>query len=95
MEYYDGDETKRVEEITYDSEIYFIEYTTPHVWEVEYYGMTSGGTHQHISRCTVCGDANGDPIISCYEPSAHRTLLLLNNVKPLLYLRSAQRHIHQ
>lgn len=35
--------------ITYESEIWFIEYTTPHVWE--YVFWESG---QHIERCTIC-----------------------------------------
>lgn len=41
----------RTEEFTYDSEIWFIEYTTPHVWE--YVFWESG---QHIERCTICGE---------------------------------------
>lgn len=58
-------------ECTYDSEIYFIEYTTPHVREIQYYGMTSDGTHQHISLCTVCGEANGDPMNCMYSTGSN------------------------
>lgn len=42
---------KRDPEHTYDSEIWFIEYTTPHVWE--YVFWESG---KHIERCTICGE---------------------------------------
>lgn len=35
---------------TYDSEIWFIEYTTPHVWN-----YVSAGTNQHRRTCTICG----------------------------------------
>lgn len=42
---------KRDESFTYESEIYFIEYTTPHEWEYVFWG--SG---QHILRCTICAE---------------------------------------
>ena len=46
-------------ECTYDSEIYFIEYTTPHTYEYQMYGGT-----QHVRVCTICGET-GTPA-SCF-----------------------------
>lgn len=37
--------------ITYESAIWFIEYTTPHVWEYIFWE-----TGEHIERCTICGE---------------------------------------
>lgn len=42
------------EDCTYDSEIYFIEYTIPHDYEYE-----SRGGGQHILTCTICGETSG------------------------------------
>lgn len=44
----------RYEDFTYDSAIYFIEYTTPHDYEHKYCG--SG---QHIKTCTICQATTG------------------------------------
>ena len=44
----------RYESVTYDSEIYFIEYTTPHTYAYE-----SCGNGQHILTCTICGETTG------------------------------------
>lgn len=41
-------------EFQYDSEIYFIEYTTPHTYAYE-----SCGNGQHILTCTICGETTG------------------------------------
>ena len=48
---YDGsiDEFFRVEDFTFESEIYYIQYTTPHKWNYAYYGPG-----QHIVRCAIC-----------------------------------------
>lgn len=44
----------RYEDYVYDSEIYYIEYTTPHEWEYVYCNSS-----QHIKTCTICGETNG------------------------------------
>lgn len=54
LESYDGTTYQRVEAVTYDSDIWFIEYTTPHEWEYVY--CNNG---QHIRTCTICGVTSG------------------------------------
>lgn len=44
-----------VEDWTYESTIYYIEYTT-HDYEFEYYGA-----NRHILTCTTCGGTSGSP----------------------------------
>ena len=61
LEYYDGEEALRQEMVTYDSEIYFIEYTTPHTYKYEMYGY-----EQHIRICTICGETAGTPMTCMY-----------------------------
>lgn len=46
-------------DITYDSTIYFIEYTTPHSWTYKYCG-----NGQHIRTCSIC-DQTVEPALSC------------------------------
>lgn len=60
-EWYDVQEEKYFRNLTYtyDSILYFIEYTTPHVYEYEIYG-----TDQHIRNCTICDDVDGT-IMNC------------------------------
>jgi hypothetical protein len=43
----------------YDSEIWFIEYTTPHACEYEYCG-----NGKHILTCTLCGETSGS-VMNC------------------------------
>ncbi len=50
------------QECTYDSEIYFIEYSTPHT-----YVYASCGSNQHISTCTICGETTGTAENCNYE----------------------------
>lgn len=56
VEGYDGITGKysRYEEYQYDSEIYFIEYTTPHT-----HAYAPCGVDQHILTCTICGQTSG------------------------------------
>lgn len=54
LESYDGEEYKRSEEVTYDSDIWFIKYTSPHKYEYEYCG-----SNKHILTCTICGGTSG------------------------------------
>lgn len=51
VECYDGSTGKYIRDtdITYESEIYYIEYTTPHEWD-----YASAGTNQHERVCTIC-----------------------------------------
>ena len=56
----------RDELFTYDSDIWFIEYTTPHEWEYVYCG-TPNGTHQHINTCTICWQTSGTAIACTYR----------------------------
>lgn len=46
-----GIQTYRDTELTYDSEIYFIEYTTPHTYDFIY-----SDPNQHYYGCTICGE---------------------------------------
>lgn len=62
---YDGssDIYFRYEDIAYESEVYFIQYTTPHEWSYVYYGPG-----QHIVRCTICGiEALGECVAGAPE----------------------------
>ena len=61
VESYDGESYDRVEGWTYDSEIYFIGYTTPHTYE---YAMC--GNEQHILTCTICGQTTGSASACVY-----------------------------
>ena len=53
-EYGIEEDTYRDMELTYDSDIWFIEYTTPHKYEYEYCG-----SNQHILTCNICGETSG------------------------------------
>ena len=57
-----GSQTFRDEELTYDSEIYFIEYSTTHTYAWKYCG-----SDQHIRTCTICGDTTGLPMFCRYN----------------------------
>ena len=49
-------------ECTYDSEICFIEYTTPHAFAWKYCG-----SNKHIRTCTICGETEGLTLICRYN----------------------------
>ena len=53
-ETYGGSWYCRYEDWTYESEIYYIKYTTPHDYEYVYCG-----SEQHIRTCTICGGTSG------------------------------------
>lgn len=53
-EVYDGTYYTRNTDFTYESEIYFIEYTTNHKWS-----MAPTGSHQHIRTCSICHQTSG------------------------------------
>ena len=64
-----GSETFRDDEFTYESEIYFIEYTTPHA-----YAWKHCGSDQHIRTCTICGETIGLPMSCRYDSEDTCTL---------------------
>ena len=68
MEGYTGQMYFRDEDLTYESEIYFLEYTTTHSWAYEYYG-----NDRHIKTCTVCGIITGSPALCLYVNDRCRT----------------------
>lgn len=65
--------------ITYDSEIMYIEYITPHEWEYTY-----SGSDKHTNKCTIC---NIEETLSCeYEyrsngDGTHTGTCVCGNVK--------------
>ena len=61
---YDGTEETyfRYTWMTYDSEIYYIEYTIPDDWAWKYCG-----NGQHIQTCSVCGDTKGSALACVYK----------------------------
>lgn len=65
---YTGQMYFRDEDLTYESEIYFISYTTPHSWKNEYYG-----NDRHIQTCTICGITTGTPAMCMYVNDRCRT----------------------
>ncbi len=71
VEGYDGvnDEYFRYDNSAYESEIYFIEYTTPHTYAWKYCG-----SDQHIRTCTICGETIGLPMSCRYDSEDTCTL---------------------
>lgn len=61
-ESYDGVTGYRNDEWSFESQIYFIKYTTPHIWEFEYCG-----NGQHIKTCAICAGTNGAAINCVYK----------------------------
>lgn len=67
LEGYNGAIYSRDEDVTYDSTIYYIKYTTPHEYEYE-----PCGSNQHIRTCTICGDTSGSAISCVYSNNVCR-----------------------
>lgn len=80
-EWYDGNaqEYGRDTSFAYEGDIYFFQYSSPHQWTQQYYGIMNG-SHCHISVCTVCGETNGAPM-SCVYPAGSNTCRICGHNK--------------
>lgn len=76
---FDGTVFFRNTDITYESTIYYIQYTTPHHWYYAPYGIST-----HIQTCYTCGETTGTATSCVYLNYYCKVCGRFNNITPTL-----------